>query len=86
MLVDGVQVTPDNVQDWSAKRLSELKTVLETNIENDVGNCKEELLLTRIIEIEIVRQNRVNNINLSADAKKEWLVKRFTNKYGITID
>lgn len=86
MLVDGVQVTPDNVQDWSAKRLSELKTALETNIENGVGNCKEELLLTRIIEIEIVRQNRVNNINLSADAKKEWLVKRFTNKYGITID
>ena len=86
MLVDGVQVTPDNVQDWSAKRLSELKTVLETNIENDVGNCKEELLLTRIIEIEIDRRNRVNNINLSADAKKEWLVKRFTNKYGITID
>lgn len=86
MLVDGVQVTPDNVQDWSAKRLSELKAVLETNIENDVGNCKKELLLTRIIEIEIDRQNRVNNINLSADAKKEWLVKRFTNKYGITID
>lgn len=86
MLVDGVQVTPDNVQDWSAKRLSELKAVLETNIENDVGNCKEELLLTRIIEIEIDRRNRVNNINLSADAKKEWLVKRFTNKYGITID
>lgn len=86
MLVDGVQVTPDNVQDWSAKRLSELKTALETNIENGVGNCKEELLLTRIIEIEIDRQNRVNNINLSADAKKEWLVKRFTNKYGITID
>lgn len=86
MLVDGAQVTPDNVQDWSAKRLSELKAVLETNIENDVGNCKEELLLTRIIEIEIDRRNRVNNINLSADAKKEWLVKRFTNKYGITID
>lgn len=86
MLVDGVQVTPDNVQDWSAKRLSELKAVLETNIENNAGNCKEELLLTRIIEIEIDRQNRVNNINLSADAKKEWLVKRFTNKYGITID
>ena len=86
MLVDGVQVTPDNVQDWSTKKLSELKAVLETNIENDVGNCKEELLLTRIIEIEIDRQNRVNNINLSADAKKEWLVKRFTNKYGITID
>ncbi|OUQ58259.1 hypothetical protein [Lactobacillus gallinarum] len=86
MLVDGVQVTPDNVQDWSAKRLSELKAVLETNIENNAGNCNKELLLTRIIEIEIDRQNRVNNINLSADAKKEWLVKRFTNKYGITID
>ena len=55
MLVDGVQVTPDNVQDWSAKRLSELKAALETNIENNVGNCKEELLLTRIIEIEIDR-------------------------------
>ena len=86
MLVDGVQVTPDNVQEKKKKRLSELKAVLETNIENDVENCKEELLLTRIIEIEIDRQNRVNNINLSADAKKEWLVKRFTNKYGITID
>lgn len=86
MLVDGVQVTPDNVQDWSVKRLLELKAVLETNIKSNVGNCKEELLLTRIIEIEIDRQNRVNNINLSADAKKEWLVKRFTNKYGITID
>lgn len=85
MLVDGVQVTPDNVQDWSAKRLSELKAVLETNIENDVGNCKEELLLTRIIEIEIDRQNRVSNINLAAEKKKEWLVKRFNSKYGVVI-
>ena len=86
MLVDGIQITPDNVQDWSAKRLAELKAILETNIENDVGDCKAELLMIRLFDIEIDRKNRVNNINLAADKKKEWLLKRFNSKYGITID
>ena len=82
MLVDGIQIMPSNIHDWSAKRLAELRKILSKNVESQLGNEADQKLMIDLIDVEIDRQTRVHNINLCAEKKKQKLIKRS----GLTID
>lgn len=69
MLINGVEVNRDNLQDWSIDSLRKMQKELGKNLDHNLGDMDEEQILVHLMTIEIKRQVKISNINLAA--KKE---------------
>lgn len=74
MLVNGVEINRDNLSDWSCHALHNIQGTLAHNVGQGWGDVTEEKLLMKLISVEIKRQIKVENINLAAKKKSEWIV------------
>ena len=77
MLINGLEVNRDNLQDWSYESLQNMQGTLAHNVGQDWGDVSEEKLLMKLISTEIKRQIKVQNINVAAEKKKEWTIKHW---------
>lgn len=77
MLINGLEVNRDNVQDWSCRSLRNMQGTLAHNVGQDLGDIEEEKLMMKLISIEIQRQTKVDNINTAAEKKKRWTIKHW---------
>lgn len=78
MLINGLEVNRDNIQDWSCRSLRSIQGTLAHNVGQGWGDAEEEKLMMKLISIEIKRQVKIDNINLSAQKKSEWVVKNWS--------
>lgn len=77
MLINGLEVNRDSVQDWSCRSLRNMQGTLAHNVGQDLGDIEEEKLMMKLISIEIQRQTKVDNINTAAEKKKRWTIKHW---------
>lgn len=77
MLINGLEVNRDNVQDWPCRSLRNMQGTLAHNVGQGWGDITEEKIMMKLISIEIKRQVKIENINLSAQKKSEWVVKNW---------
>lgn len=77
MLINGLEVNRDNLQDWSCKSLQNMQGTLAHNVGQGWGDVSEEKLLMKLISTEMKRQIKVQNINAAAEKKKEWTIKHW---------
>lgn len=78
MLINGVEVNRDNIQDWSCGSLRKMQKTLAHNVDQGWGDVSEEKLMMKLISIEIKRQTRVKKINDHAERVKELTIKNWT--------
>lgn len=76
MLVNGVWVTFYNLYEWSVSRLRDIKATLSDNIEKSRGDKEFQACLIKLIDIEIDRKIRTENIDLSAERKSRSIIKK----------
>ena len=76
MLVNGVWVTFYNLYEWSVSRLRDIKATLSDNIEKSRGDNEFQACLIKLIDIEIDRKIRTENIDLSAERKSRSIIKK----------
>lgn len=74
MIVNGFNVTRDNLKNKSLYTLRAIQATLAHYVGQGWGNVTEEKILMKLISIEIKRQVKVENINLAAKKKSEWIV------------
>ena len=77
MLINGLEVNRDNLQDWSCGSLRNIQGTLAHNVDQGWGDVSEEKLLMKLISNEIKRQVKVLNINTVAEKKKQWTIKHW---------
>ena len=77
MLVNGVEINRENLSDWSCHALRNIQATLAHNVGQLWGDVTEEKILMKLISVEIMRQVKIKNINLSAKKKSEWIVKNW---------
>lgn len=77
MLINGVEVNRDNLQDWSCGSLRNTQGTLAHNVGQGWGDVEEEKLVMKLISIEIKRQVKIDNINTAAEKKKQWTIKHW---------
>lgn len=75
MLINGVEVNRDNLQDWSVDALRKMQKTIGNNLDHNLGETDEELILMHLMTIEIKRQVKISNINLAAKKEVEQLNK-----------
>lgn len=77
MVINGVEVNRTNL---SAKGLTALRAIQGTlahYVKQGWGDVTEEKILMKLISVEIMRQVKIENINLSARKKSKWIVKHW---------
>lgn len=74
MLINGLEINRENLSDWSCHALRNIQGTLAHNVGQGWGDVTEEKLLMKLISVEIKRQIKVENINLAAKKKSEWIV------------
>ena len=77
MLINGLEVNRDNIQDWSCRSLRSIQGTLAHNVGQGWGDAKEEKIMMKLISIEIKRQVKIDNINTAAEKKKQWTIKHW---------
>ena len=77
MLINGLEVNRDNLQNRSCGSLRNMQGTLAHNVGQDLGDTEEEKLMMKLISIEIKRQVKVRNINTAAEKKKRWTIKHW---------
>ena len=77
MLINGLEVNRDNLQNRSCGSLRNMQGILVHNVGQDLGDTEEEKLMMKLISIEIKRQVKVRNINTAAEKKKRWTIKHW---------
>lgn len=77
MLINGLEVNRDNLQDWSCKSLQNMQGTLAHNVGQGWGDVSEEKLLMKLISTEMKRQIKVQNINLAAKKQTERTIKNW---------
>lgn len=77
MIIKGCEVNFDNLSDWSVGGLRNFKQELDKNIKNHLGDCSLELLLIKLIDIEIEKKIKIENIRLAAFNKQQDLISRY---------
>lgn len=50
---------------------------LAHNVDKGLGDVREEMLMIKLISIEIQRQIKVDNINTAAKKKKKWTINHW---------
>lgn len=74
MIVNGFNVTRDNLKNKSLYTLRAVQATLAHYVGQGWGDVTEEKILMKLISVEIKRQIKVENINLAAKKKSEWIV------------
>lgn len=77
MLINGLEVNRDNIQDWSCGSLRNIQGTLAHNVGQGWGDVEEEKLMMKLISIEIKRQVKIDSINTAAEKKKQWTIKHW---------
>ena len=77
MLVNGVEINRDNLSDWSCHALRNIQGTLAHNVGQGWGDVTEEKILMKLISVEIKRQVKVENVNLAAKKRSEWIVNHW---------
>lgn len=74
MLINGIEVNRENLEDWSQTTLHAIQKTLASNVYRGWGNVTEEKLLMKLISLEIKRKVKIENINLAAQKKRKWII------------
>lgn len=74
MIINGIEIDRDNLSDKGLTTLRSIQATLAHYVGQKWGNVTEEKILMKLISIEIKRQVKVENINLAAKKKSEWIV------------
>lgn len=74
MLINGMEVNRDNLEDWSQIALRGMQKTLASYVSHGWGDVTEEKLLMKLISIEIKRKVEIDDINLSAQKKSQWVI------------
>lgn len=77
MIVNGFNVTRDNLKNKSLYTLRAVQATLAHNVGQGWGDVTEEKILMKLISVEIKRQVKVENINLAAKKRSEWIVNHW---------
>lgn len=77
MIVKGIEVERHNLSSIGLSSLRDIQATLAHNVGQLWGDVTEEKILMKLISVEIMRQVKVKNVNLSAKKKSEWIVKNW---------
>ena len=77
MIINGIEIDRDNLSDKGLTTLRSIQATLAHNVGQLWGDVTEEKILMKLISVEIMRQVKIKNINLSAKKKSEWIVKNW---------
>lgn len=77
MIVDDENVTRDNLKDKPLHTLRNVQATLAHYVGQGWGDVTEEKILMKLISVEIKRQVKVENINLAAKKRSEWIVNHW---------
>lgn len=80
MLLNNAEVNEDNLRSWSVDDLRKMQKELNKLLEEQKGDYREEVLLLRLMTIEIKRQVKIQNINTAAAKAIEQLKKEVNNR------
>lgn len=80
MLLNNFEVNEDNLRSWSVDDLRKMQNELSKLLEEQKGDYREEVLLLRLMTIEIKRQVKIQNINTAAAKAIEQLKKEVNNR------
>ena len=80
MLLNNFEVNEDNLRSWSVDDLRKMQKELNKLLEEQKGDYREEVLLLRLMTIEIKRQVKIQNINTAAAKAIEQLKKEVNNR------
>lgn len=77
MIVKGIEVERHNLSSIGLSTLRDIQATLAHNVGQLWGDVTEEKILMKLISVEIMRQVKIKNVNLSAKKKSEWIVKNW---------
>lgn len=77
MIVNGIEVSRQNLSSIGLSSLRDIQATLAHNVGQLWGDVTEEKLLMKLISIEIKRQVKVENINLAAKKQTERTIKNW---------
>lgn len=77
MIVNGSSVTRYNLKNKSLYTLRAIQATLAHYVGQGWGDVTEEKILMKLISVEIKRQVKVENVNLVAKKKSEWIVNHW---------
>lgn len=77
MIVNGFNVTRDNLKNKSLYTLRAVQATLAHYVGQGWGDVTEEKILMKLISVEIKRQVKVENINLAAKKQTERIIKNW---------
>lgn len=77
MLINGLEINRENLSDWSCHALRDIQGTLAHNVGQGWGDVTEEKILMKLISVEIKRQVKVENVNLAAKKRSEWIVNHW---------
>ena len=80
MLLNNFEVNEDNLRSWSVDDLRKMQKELNKLLEEQKGDYREEVILLRLMTIEIKRQVKIQNINTAAAKAIEQLKKEANNR------
>ena len=80
MLLNSAEVNEDNLRSWSVDDLRKMQKELNKLLEEQKGDYREEVILLRLMTIEIKRQVKIQNINTAAAKAIEQLKKEVNNR------
>ena len=80
MLLNNFEVNEDNLRSWSVDDLRKMQKELNKLLEEQKGDYREEVLLLRLMTIEVKRQVKIQNINTAAAKAIEQLKKEVNNR------
>ena len=74
MIVKGIEVERHNLSSIGLSSLRDIQATLAHNVGQLWGDVTEEKLLMKLISIEIKRKIEIDDINLSAQKKSQWVI------------
>ena len=77
MIVGDENVTRDNLKDKPLYTLRNVQATLAHYVGQGWGDVTEEKILMKLISVEIKRLVKVENINLAAKKRSEWIVNHW---------
>ena len=77
MIINGSSVTRYNLKNKSLYTLRAIQATLAHYVGQGWGDVTEEKILMKLISVEIKRQVKVENVNLAAKKRSEWIVNHW---------
>lgn len=74
MIIKGIDVTRHNLSSIALPILRNVQATLAHYVGQKWGDVTEEKILMKLISVEIKRRVKVENINLAAKKKSEWII------------